>query len=493
MDIKKLIKNNLKKGSLFRRYFFSTALIVLVSLVSICIIMMVFIATQWWNEKINNLTVNAQDIVSVIKDMENDESNGEIKMSKNKLLATTLEVMSRATASDYFVVDSNGHILLCKEMGESKRGIDNCAIHSEMYIPEKYMQRALSNGFSDYATDDLFGLGNFIVAVPVSFQTQQYAVFAVEDAITGLVPYILSILKILLISVFVSLLVCFIAIYYVCRSITTPLSEMQEVTKHFAKGEFEHRASSEYKTEYLRDFAKSLNKMADELAIEEESQRSFVANVSHELKTPMTTISGFIDGILDGTIPPEQQKSYLTTVSNEVKRLSRMVVAMLNLSKIEAGKVNLTRIKYDVSAQIFETLLLFEKKIEEKNIDIVGFEDIGNVTINADKDLIKQVIFNLIDNAVKFTPENGTITVFAKNEDGKTTVQIKNSGKGVPNEEISRLFERFYKTDKSRSYDVKGVGLGLYIVKTVVNMHDGEIAASSVENEYTQFTFEIPN
>jgi signal transduction histidine kinase len=206
----------------------------------------------------------------------------------------------------------------------------------------------------------------------------------------------------------------------------------------------------------------------------------------------MTSIGGFIDGILDGTISPEEEKKYLSIVSSEVKRLSRMVVSMLNISKIEAGEIQLSETKYDVSKQIFETLLSFEKTIDLKNIEIVGFEDMNGVIIEADKDLIQQVIYNLLDNAVKFTPQDGTITLSASSNSEGTRVAIRNSGAGVSEEEISRIFERFYKVDKSRSFDTKGVGLGLYIVKTIINMHEGEITASSKQGEYTEFAFEIP-
>ena len=267
---------------------------------------------------------------------------------------------------------------------------------------------------------------------------------------------------------------------------------MQKITDHYAKGDFDHKAKENYKNRELNDFAKALNKMGYELKINDDSRKSFVANVSHELKTPMTSIGGFIDGIIDGTIPPAEEKKYLGIVSNEVRRLSRMVVSMLNLSKIEAGEIELSPIIYDVSSQVFETLLSFEKTINEKHIEIEGFEEIGSVLMRADKDLIQQVIYNLIDNAVKFTPEKGTITVFAENNGEVTKVSIRNSGPGISEEEIARIFERFYKVDKSRSYDTKGVGLGLYIVKTIINMHDGEISASSKQGEYTEFAFEIP-
>lgn len=291
---------------------------------------------------------------------------------------------------------------------------------------------------------------------------------------------------------FVALLIVFLAIFIITRSITEPLSEMEEVTSHIAKGDFSHRVSGNYKDRDLTAFAQSLNKMADELAVEEQSRRSFVANVSHELKTPMTSIGGFIDGILDGTVPPEDEKKYLQIVSSEVRRLSRMVVSMLNLSKIEAGEVSIRLEEYDVGKQIFETLLSFEKRIDEGRINIEGFEDMGAIFIRADRDLLQQVLYNLIDNAVKFTPKDGTISVFAENDRENTTVVIRNSGQGVSSEEISRIFERFYKVDKSRSYDTKGVGLGLYIVKTIINMHDGRIYADSKLGEYTEFRFVLP-
>ena len=332
-----------------------------------------------------------------------------------------------------------------------------------------------------------------MVVAPIIDGTEPVAVvFGVEDAITGLVPYSVRIIESFFYSLIIALIAVFLALFFITRDVALPLTDMQKITALYAKGEFDHKVRENYKNRELNDFAKALNKMAYELKINEDSRKSFVANVSHELKTPMTSIGGFIDGIMDGTIPSGEAKKYLGIVSNEVKRLSRMVVSMLNLSKIEAGEIELSPIIYDVSAQVFETLLSFEKTINEKHIEIEGFEEIGSVMMRADKDLIQQVIYNLLDNAVKFTPESGTITVFAKNDGEMTRVSIKNSGPGISEEEIARIFERFYKVDKSRSYDTKGVGLGLYIVKTIINMHDGEISASSKQGEYTEFAFEIP-
>ena len=221
-------------------------------------------------------------------------------------------------------------------------------------------------------------------------------------------------------------------------------------------------------------------------------RKEVIANVSHELKTPMTTIGGFIDGILDGTIDSSKSSYYLRIVSDEVKRLSRLVTGMLNMSKIEAGQLKIQPKEFDISAMTFKTMLGFERIIDEKKIEVRGLDKVGPVNICADEDMINQVVYNLIDNAVKFTDEGGYIEVAIKSDSEKVIFSIKNSGKGISHEDAGQVFERFYKTDKSRSYDVKGAGLGLYIVKTVIDMHGGQITVNSEPGEYTQFVFWLP-
>lgn len=490
MKKRKIRRKNFKKGSLFRRYFGFTAIIVLGSLLLLGAVMIIFTANQWWNEKIETLVSKAQYVVDVIDNYHEEDVSENEKHAD--FIGTMLNTISNSSNSEFFLIDKEGRVQICDDY---ERSSDKhvCHTHSKLIVPEDMMKRALEGGFSDYIGTGVFGNGMFVVAVPLKYAGNEIgAVYGVEGAVDGLIPYIFSIVKTFFYTIIIALSACLVFIYFFSRGITNPLNEMEEVTKHFAKGEFKHRANENYKRGYLSEFAKALNKMADELAVEEEAQKSFIANVSHELKTPMTTIGGFIDGILDGTIPAEKEKDYLSVVSREVKRLSRMVVSMLNLSKIESGEVSIAPIKYDIVSQIFETLLPFERIIEEKHISVEGFEDIGTVYAKADRDLIQQVIYNLFDNAVKFTPDYGKIVIYAANEDDKTVVKIKNTGTGVSDIEISRIFERFYKVDKSRSFDVKGVGLGLYIVKTIINMHDGEISASSIEGQYIEFAFELP-
>jgi signal transduction histidine kinase len=281
-----------------------------------------------------------------------------------------------------------------------------------------------------------------------------------------------------------------IAIYFVTNSMTKPLREMAAAAKSFSTGDFSVRVPAEGEDE-IAQLARSFNHMADSMADLESVRRSFIANVSHELKTPMMTIGGFIDGILDGTVPEEKHKQYLEIVSEEIKRLSRLVKSMLSIARIEAGDMKLSPTDFDVNELVCRTVFAFEQKIEEKKLEIMGLES-DEVFVKADNDLIHQVVYNLIDNAVKFVNEGGCISFSYEVKEGNVFVSVRNTGAGIAQQELPRLFDRFYKTDKSRSLDKTGVGLGLYIVQTIVNQHKGDLLVKSVEKEYTEFTFSLP-
>lgn len=432
----------------------------------------------------------AQDYVRAVYTSEVGSSDRAVNAI---VLGNDMAAFSSSTGADYFVTDIDGNIILCSHFFNNDGKV--CEKHKQIKVRDELVESVKENPITQLSgIEDEDKSDTFIVGVPISNDGKIIAeVFGTIDAVGGLLPYVASLSKMIFIAAFLTLVIAFIIIYLYGRSYTRPIVQMIEATDHYAKSDFNYRIDDGNIDGQMGEMARALNHMAGEIAIYDQSQKSFVANVSHELKTPMTTISGFVDGILDGTIPKDKEKEYLTKVSSEVKRLSRLVVAMLNLSKIESGEVGINPTKYNLQSQIFETLFSMEQKINEKNISISGLENMDNVKIRADRDLLHQVIYNLIDNAVKFTPENGEISFFAEKTEDSTKVTIRNSGAGVSEKEISRIFERFYKVDQSRSFDVKGVGLGLYIVKTIINMHDGKITADSKEGEYTEFTFIIPN
>lgn len=258
-----------------------------------------------------------------------------------------------------------------------------------------------------------------------------------------------------------------------------------------AKGDFSKRIPVTSDDE-IGELAVSFNQMTNSLARLEGMRKSFVADVSHELKTPMTTIGGFIDGIIDGTIDEGKQKYYLSLVSDEVKRLSRMVESMLSLSRLESDEFFLKPEKFDFRDLLLSVVISQEQRIEKKELEIKGLDGVCSATVYADRDLIHRVVYNLVDNAIKFTDSGGVLSFSLEVDSQNMSFTVKNTGNGIPKSELPYLFERFYKVDKSRSANKKSTGLGLYIVKTIVKKHNGTITVRSLENEYTAFTVSLP-
>ncbi len=266
--------------------------------------------------------------------------------------------------------------------------------------------------------------------------------------------------------------------------------KLNTVVEQYAEGEFSARVEIAEQNE-MYPFACTLNRMAEFIEQNETTRKNFVANVSHELRTPMTTIGGFADGILDGTIPPEQHEKYTRIIADEIHRLRTLVNSMLNLSKFEAGEMQLRLKQFDVGQLLIKTVLMFEKRINDKHVDVEGLED-ASLQLLADEDLLFQVLYNLIENAVKFVNEGGIISFSMRTENGTAFITVKNTGEGLADDELSKVFDRFYKTDESRSKDKTGLGLGLSIARKIVHLHDGHIVVRSVKGEYTAFEVQLP-
>lgn len=492
---KKRIKLGLWNRSIILKYFAALLVLEFLGFIVLGISFSLLGRNDWTTQKLELLKENSKSVAAlttqVLETRMNTDTRGSIFM-----LCNNIKMISDAIDADIYVCNMQGKVILCKHLLSEDFELSSdgeCIIHSVYEIPQSVIEQA-TNGFSSEKTklDGVYSKDQLVAAQPVSVNGEVIAiVFAATPISSSTTDYLIRTIKIFTVAAAFSLLIGAIGIYVFTVNLISPLRDMSRATKAYAKGDFSYRVRVRGKGE-LENLLKAFNSMATELALHESTRRSFVANVSHELKTPMTTIGGFIDGILDGTIPPEKQNYYLEIVSNETKRLSRLVVAMLNLSKIEAGELKLNPQHFNICNDIFNVLISFEQQIEQKNIEIVGLDALEPTFVNADEDMIHQVIYNLVDNAVKFTSNAQIIVNVDKNSDGSTTVGIKNTGVGISAEDLSRIFERFYKVDKSRSYDTKSTGLGLYIVKTIVEMHGGTVKAESVENEYTKFEFTLP-
>ena len=444
---------------------------------------MLIVAAQYFkDEKYDLLRINTEQAAAFT--VNNFESNDSQYLNYN-VVHTTYTILSNAIDADLFFVDVNGKPVVVTDARYN--GI------SSYVIPQSVLDQVDRGDFFEVGTLNGIFQGQYYTAgIPVLLtngQTLGY-MFASTPA-NSLMDFLIQILRMFCVSSVIVLVLSFVVVYFLTMQMTRPLKQMAVAARRFGSGDFSARLPIHGNDE-IAQLALALNNMAQSLSTLENVRRSFTANVSHELRTPMTTISGFVDGILDGTIPEEKEKEYLTIVSEEIKRLSRLVRSMLNLARIENGEVQLKSESFDVLDVILQTLFSFEKQIDQKHVEVRGL-DRDKVIVQADKDLIHQVIYNLVENAVKFVNDGGYLEFSFRTEQGKTYIGIKNSGAGLSREEALHVFERFYKSDKSRGLDKNGVGLGLHIVRSIINLHHGEILVRSTENEFTEFEFYIPS
>ncbi len=491
------LKNKLFSGkSLFLRYMNVSVIIVFLSFLLLGVILTMTISTYWYREKHTTLSTRTDSIAdylrtSYLNSLAATRSKNEWANSINARYAEQfLHIYAGDVDSDIIIIDQNGVVMMSvSDNSRVKKGalLRNNEITTVLeqtsyfakntlggiYDQERYISsRSIVNSTN---SDE----GSVIGAVIVTTDTKDI------DSFMGMV------MQIFVLAAISTLAMSILAIGVFSYNMVKPLRQMSKAAKEFGKGDFSVRVNATGNDE-IRELATAFNNMAESLSASENTRKSFVANVSHELKTPMTTIAGFIDGILDGTIPKEKQDYYLHIVSEEVKRLSRLVRSMLDLSRIDSGELKLNFQSFDLLDVLVSIIITFEQQIDKKKIEIRGLDTITPKMVYGDKDLLHQVIYNLIENAVKFTNEGGYIEFNIIESLERFDFIIKNSGMGIKQSEIDHVFERFYKTDKSRSKDKKGLGLGLYLIRSIIRLHGGDITAKSSVGEYTEFDFYLP-
>ena len=300
--------------------------------------------------------------------------------------------------------------------------------------------------------------------------------------------------KILLMSMIIIILTSLVLSYFLARKFSVPMNNISKSTKEFAKGNFSVRVDDETGNSdvyEIAQLAQAFNNMAAELEKSEEIKQSFISDVSHELRTPMTTISGFVSGMLDDTIPQEKHKEYLEIVHSEISRLSRLVNTFLDITRMKSDKMILNNVNFDINEVIRLCIISLDSKIEEKALNVeLEFED-ERCFAYADKDSITRVLTNLLDNAIKFTNHGGNITVSTHPVQHEIKVSVRNTGCGISKEEQTMIFNRFYKVDKARSENKEGTGIGLFLVKNILLAHGKDIYVDSIQGEYAEFSFRI--
>lgn len=411
-----------------------------------------------------------------------------------------LNLVSKDAEASIWIVSKDGEIVAIGNETYLDRSVIR-KLESEsgrLRLPDErqYSKKVMQEGQVVKEVGDFYGLYKDTKVSWLTIQKPYKYKGEIQGAIylTKRIPEInkarLTVFKFYIIAISIAVVISALLVYIFSLRLTKPLKQINNAAKQIANGEFNKRLEIASEDE-IGQLAKSFNNMAVALENLENMRRAFIANVSHELRTPMTSIHGFIEGILDGTIPPEKQREYLSIVSEETKRLSRLTNELLDLARMESGEIKLTFVTFNINELIRRCIIKLENQIISKDIHIEANFYEEPTYVYADKDSIERVILNLLHNAVKFVQDGGQIKIETVKSKSKAVIYIKDNGIGIDSEEINMIWDRFYKSDKSRSKDKTGTGLGLAIVKNIINEHGQEINVESEIGKGTVFYFTL--
>ena len=402
-------------------------------------------------------------------------------------LSTKLEIIGESAEAYLFFTDNDGRVMIASSLDKLE----------SLTVPEEMMEK-IDASDADYY--HVFGtLGGMLDGksyITVSEMRNEHGqpsgyLFLCSSG-EQLTQFKQQFWSNFLLSACVMLLCASILTKILMRQLTDPLQKVTDAAQRFGGGDLSVRVEGVEGEGEAADLARTFNRMADNIQMNDNSRGQFMGNIAHELRTPMTTIKGFVDGILDGTIPPEMQNHYLQLVSEETGRLARLIQNMLDLSKLESGEYQVNARMFNIWETLTGVALAAEQRINDGMIELEGLTMDEKVLVYADPDLIHQVAYNLLDNAIKFTPAGGTIRFSVEKLGPEAEISIWNSGQGISPEALPYVFERFYKEDRSRGLHARGSGLGLNICKVLVNLSGGQIRVESQQGEWCRFVFTLP-
>lgn len=472
------------RKSISSMYFSTTAALLIVSTAVLCAIQMYLVMGYFKQDKKESLSEVVSIVTTQIHLRQQTENSMDIDPALAQKIQESLALVSETSSTIILFTDENGVVQLCSE-GTSSSNVGR-------QVPANILADLTADG-SFFETGTLGGI----------YPSACYTVGGIVD--DGGLPlgYVFASTSAGSLNIFVGdmfssfvlaaglmlLASSVLAIFFTTR-LTTPLRRISEAARKFGGGDFSVRVPVDGDDE-VAQLAVTFNNMARNLETIDSSRASFMGNIAHELRTPMTSIKGFIDGMLDGTIPDDMRQHYLGLVSQEVGRLTRLIQNMLDISKLEAGEYRVNAQSYDVWESLTGVAFSCEQRVEDQGVEIQGLAP-QKTMVYADPDLVYQVVYNLFDNALKFTPKGGYIRFAVQKAGGFVTVSVENSGQGISAEALPFVFERFYKEDKSRGLNTKGSGLGLHICKVLIGLSGGKIWAESEEGRFCRFSFTLP-
>ncbi|NLU53375.1 MAG: HAMP domain-containing histidine kinase [Clostridiaceae bacterium] len=480
--------------TMFGKILIIVILVLVISFTITGLVMNAGITRLITEQKSQQLDVISDRVINALKVLVRNGSGHD-----SYLFTSYLQTLAVNTDTIIWIIRDDGAIIFYSSIPEY---IEDDLDISEEGWPKLPDARQYGATLEEYTTGDFYGLfkesgvewitksQRFTIMQTFPYNAEAKGLVLIHSQIPGIYRIKSSILVIFLSSGLIGGAIAFLFVALLSRRIVRPLNQMKVAARKVAAGEFGQRIPVVGKDE-IADLSQSFNNMVVALENLEQMRNDFIGSVSHELRTPITTIKGFIQGILDDVIPPEKQKEYLTIARDEVQRMQNLVNDLLDLAKTQGGEKMLKMSDFDINELIRRCVITLQQMLIEKNLEFKADFEVERMFVHADREAIQRVILNLLHNAIKFTPENGEITIRTYKEKDKTYISVEDTGKGIPQDEIKYIFERFYKTDKSRSEDRTGVGLGLAIVRNIIVAHNEAIKVESQEGRGSKFIFTL--
>lgn len=397
-----------------------------------------------------------------------------------KEISVQFGLLERMTDARIWLVNNNGQIL----MDSRQKAVGFSLMEADAsFLDTTFQENVLFKGIMETPV--------LSVTVPVIYEyaNKGFLVLSVPmETVEAESIYYLDFVNIVYLVFQPVLLAVFLIIYYLTA---VPVRKMTKAAQKFSKGNFKEPLEINASEEY-RELGNTIRYMGDKLKNADDAQRKFVSNVSHDFRSPLTSIKGYVEAIKDGTIPPELQEKYLDVVIFETERLTKLTTNLLELNSFDDNGIILHKTEFDINQMIKQIALSFEGTFKKKKLVLNLVFSEKEQFVRADIDKIEQVLYNLIDNAVKFSNQDSSIRITTEEKGNKVMIGVKDNGIGIPKESLNRIWERFYKSDSSRGKDKKGTGLGLSIVKEIIMAHEENISVVSTEGVGTEFIFSLP-
>lgn len=406
--------------------------------------------------------------------------NMPVLMTTAKDFDATIQVVNTATKRIFYQITEKKMTVSSQNQKVDDDIFQQVYEENKIYLHSNYYNEAMG---ADVST----------IAYPIRYQNSSekpWAILIINSELKVVNDTFEEILSALWVPAIVISVLGLTIIFVLTQGIVKRIKILNQATGKIAKGKFDERIEFSQHDE-ITQFAAGFNQMAEELAASDKSKKDFVSNAAHELRSPMTSINGFVEGMLDGTIPQSEYPTYLRIVSSEVKRLTKLVKSMLDLSRIESGRDKLVLQNVDINELLRRVVLRFGQKIETKGIIPEINLSAEKLIVAADADKIEQVMQNLLDNAVKFTGAGKKIYLYSYKKGNKVYIVLKDEGAGISEEDIKFIWDRFYTVDKAHTGHKSGTGLGLSIVKSILEQHGQTITVKSKQGMGTEFTFTL--